>query len=162
MRIVSTGRQGRNPLWVSIEDEKTKSSDSGTVWPLTYTTVCLYCLINLLLANQFYTVCITSSIGDTSAAKCCVSLMPYTLVTPHFPPVCRPVLLLPSVLGRTLDKKLAGWQGFQLCEPGKNRRVFMQTNSTLFFFRTVFPLREMCQTDTCVNTLACVDTHPCV
>lgn len=76
--------------------------------------------------------------------------MPYTLVTPHFPPVCRPVLLLPSVLGRTLDKKLAGWQGFQLCEPGKNRRVFMQTNSKLFFSVGVstegdVPDRHMCQ-----------------
>lgn len=47
--------------------------------------------------------------------------MPYTLVTPHYPPVCRPVLLLPTVLGRILDKKLAGWQGFQLCEPGEDR-----------------------------------------
>ncbi|KAG8015045.1 Caspase recruitment domain-containing protein 14 [Nibea albiflora] len=28
VRIVSTGRQGRNPLWVSIEDEKTKNTDS--------------------------------------------------------------------------------------------------------------------------------------
>lgn len=45
--------------------------------------------------------------------------MPYTLVTPHYPPVCRPILLLPTVLGRVLDKKLAGWQGFQLCTPGK-------------------------------------------
>ncbi|KAM9363498.1 caspase recruitment domain-containing protein 14 [Symphorus nematophorus] len=78
VRIVSTGRQGRNPLWVSVEDEKNKSTDS---------------------------------------AKSCVSLMPYTLVTPHYPPICRPVLLLPTVLGRILDKKVAGWQGFQLCEP---------------------------------------------
>lgn len=83
VRIVSTGRQGRNPMWVSVDEEKTKSSDSG----------------------------------DASVAKCSVSLMPYTLVTPHHPPVCRPVLLLPTVLGRVLDKKLAGWQGFQLCEP---------------------------------------------
>lgn len=29
VRIVSTGRQGRNPLWVSVEDEKSKSLDSG-------------------------------------------------------------------------------------------------------------------------------------
>ncbi|XP_070683664.1 caspase recruitment domain-containing protein 14 [Pempheris klunzingeri] len=81
VRIVSTGRQGRNPLWVSVEDEKSPDS------------------------------------GDASAAKSCVSLMPYTLVTPHYPPVCRPVLVLPTILGRILDKKLAGWQGFQLCEP---------------------------------------------
>uniref|UniRef100_A0A3Q4I0R0 Caspase recruitment domain family, member 14 n=1 Tax=Neolamprologus brichardi TaxID=32507 RepID=A0A3Q4I0R0_NEOBR len=83
VRIVSTGRQGRNPLWVSVEEEKSASAESDA----------------------------------TSAPKSCVTLMPYTLVTPRYPPVCRPVLLLPSVLGRILDKKLASWQGFQLCEP---------------------------------------------
>ncbi|KAJ3615150.1 hypothetical protein NHX12_018718 [Muraenolepis orangiensis] len=75
IRIVSTGRQSRNPLWLSIEDSKAKN------------------------------------------ARGCVTLMPYTLVTPHFPPVCRPILVLPTVLGRVLDQKLATWQGFQLCEP---------------------------------------------
>ncbi|XP_029357200.1 caspase recruitment domain-containing protein 14 [Echeneis naucrates] len=83
VRIVTTGRQGRNPLWVSVEDETSKSTESD----------------------------------DTTAPKSCVTLMPYTLVTPHYPPICRPILLLPTVLGRILDKKLAGWQGFQLCEP---------------------------------------------
>ncbi|KAG7486636.1 caspase recruitment domain-containing protein 14 [Solea senegalensis] len=78
VRIVSTVHQGRNPLWVSVEDEKS---------------------------------------GDTTAPKSGVTIMPYTLVSPHYPPVCRPVLLLPTVLGRILDKKLAEWQGFQLCEP---------------------------------------------
>ncbi|KAJ4944291.1 hypothetical protein JOQ06_012835 [Pogonophryne albipinna] len=83
VRIVGTMRQGRNPLWVSVEEEQPKSTESG----------------------------------DTSAPKSCLTLMPYSLVTPHFPPVCRPVLLLPSILGHILDKKLADWQGFQLCEP---------------------------------------------
>uniref|UniRef100_A0A3P8W9Q3 Caspase recruitment domain family, member 14 n=1 Tax=Cynoglossus semilaevis TaxID=244447 RepID=A0A3P8W9Q3_CYNSE len=81
VRIVSTVRQGRNPLWVSVEDEK----------------------------------------SDTSAPKSCVTLMPYTLVTPHYPPVCRPVLLLPTILGRMLDKKLEEWPGFQVCEPRLQR-----------------------------------------
>uniref|UniRef100_A0A4W4EIY0 Caspase recruitment domain family, member 14 n=1 Tax=Electrophorus electricus TaxID=8005 RepID=A0A4W4EIY0_ELEEL len=36
------------------------------------------------------------------APRSCVILMPYTLVTPHYPPVCRPVLLLPTILGRVL------------------------------------------------------------
>ncbi|KAM4612163.1 caspase recruitment domain-containing protein 14 isoform 2-T2 [Polymixia lowei] len=81
VRIVSTGRQGRNPLWVSVEDSKAKES------------------------------------GDVCAPRGCVTLMPYTLVTPHYPPICRPILLLPTILGRILNQKLAGWQGFQLCEP---------------------------------------------
>ncbi|KAJ0050842.1 hypothetical protein NL108_008189 [Boleophthalmus pectinirostris] len=80
VRIVSTGRQGRNPLWVSFENEGSPES------------------------------------GD-NPAKGCVTLMPYTLVTPHFPPVCRPILLLPSILGRVLEKKLVTWEGFQLLEP---------------------------------------------
>nr|XP_061844025.1 caspase recruitment domain-containing protein 14-like isoform X1 [Nerophis lumbriciformis] len=83
VRIVSTCQQGRNPLWVSVENEKSKSTESG----------------------------------ETSAPRSCMTLMPYTLVTPHFPPICRPVLLLPSILGRILDKKVASWQGFELCEP---------------------------------------------
>ncbi|XP_070406148.1 caspase recruitment domain-containing protein 14 isoform X2 [Nothobranchius furzeri] len=83
VRIVSTGRQGWNPLWVSVENEKSKGTESGPLSP----------------------------------SKSCMTLMPYTLVTPNFPPVCRPVLLLPSVLGRILDKKLASWQGFELCVP---------------------------------------------
>ncbi|KAF1395567.1 hypothetical protein PFLUV_G00012860 [Perca fluviatilis] len=83
VRIVSTGRHGRNPLWVSVEEENTKSTEPG----------------------------------DTSAPKSCLTLMPYSLVTPIFPPICRPVLLLPTILGHSLNKKLADWQGFQLCEP---------------------------------------------
>lgn len=79
----------------------------------------------------FLTLYIISYVGDTSAPKSCVSLMPYTLVTPHYPPVCRPVLLLPTVLGRILDKKLAGWQGFQLCEPGEKHCVVTCRNKTL-------------------------------
>ncbi|KAL6455706.1 hypothetical protein MHYP_G00355570 [Metynnis hypsauchen] len=43
--------------------------------------------------------------------------MPYTLVTPHYPPVCRPVLLLPTILGRILHNRLAEQEGYQLCEP---------------------------------------------
>ncbi|XP_041961429.1 caspase recruitment domain-containing protein 14 [Alosa sapidissima] len=76
VRIVSTGRQPRNPLWVSVKKD-----------------------------------------GDGSTPRSCVTLMPYTLVTPHYPPVCRPVLLLPTVLGRVLHKRLAEMEGYQLCEP---------------------------------------------
>uniref|UniRef100_A0A3P8W9Z3 Caspase recruitment domain family, member 14 n=1 Tax=Cynoglossus semilaevis TaxID=244447 RepID=A0A3P8W9Z3_CYNSE len=65
--------------------------------------------------------CVQSRIRDWSFfnlnLKFCVTLMPYTLVTPHYPPVCRPVLLLPTILGRMLDKKLEEWPGFQVCEP---------------------------------------------
>uniref|UniRef100_A0A3Q2Q8Q0 Caspase recruitment domain family, member 14 n=1 Tax=Fundulus heteroclitus TaxID=8078 RepID=A0A3Q2Q8Q0_FUNHE len=85
VRIVSTGRQGRNPLW--------------------------------LIVARHFCLCPFSSEGPPSPSKSCVTLMPYTLVTPHFPPVCRPVLLLPTILGRMLDSKLANWQGFQLCVP---------------------------------------------
>ncbi|XP_028828685.1 caspase recruitment domain-containing protein 14 [Denticeps clupeoides] len=55
--------------------------------------------------------------GHKSTHRSTVALMPYTLVTPHYPPVCRPVLLLPTVLGRVLHKHLAQMEGYQLCEP---------------------------------------------
>ncbi|KAK2857378.1 hypothetical protein Q7C36_005297 [Tachysurus vachellii] len=80
VRIVSTAQQGRNPMWVSVEEDNTNSSkDEGK---------------------------------HTS-----MSLMPYTLVTPHYPPVCRPVLLLPTILKGILHKRLAEQKGYQLCEP---------------------------------------------
>ncbi|CAL8355365.1 unnamed protein product, partial [Boreogadus saida] len=85
VRIVSTGRQGRSSLWLSVQDSSAKSPEPGE--------------------------------AAAAPPRGCVTLMPYTLVTPHHPPVCRPVLVLPTVLGRVLDEKLACWQGFQLCEP---------------------------------------------
>uniref|UniRef100_A0A8C0Y4L2 Caspase recruitment domain family, member 14 n=1 Tax=Cyprinus carpio carpio TaxID=630221 RepID=A0A8C0Y4L2_CYPCA len=81
-RIVITGQQSRNPLWVSVEDNKTTAQDS-----------------------------------DGCVPSRCVTLMPYTLVSPRFPPICRPVLLLPTMLGRALHKRLAEQDGYQLCEP---------------------------------------------
>ncbi|XP_016136730.1 caspase recruitment domain-containing protein 14 [Sinocyclocheilus grahami] len=81
-RIVITGQQSRNPLWVSVEDNNTTAQDS-----------------------------------DGCVPSRCVTLMPYTLVSPRFPPICRPVLLLPTLLGRVLHKRLAEQDGFQICEP---------------------------------------------
>lgn len=45
VRIVSTGRQGRNPLWVSVEDEKTKNTDSGTVHKPSHEST-IFCFIS--------------------------------------------------------------------------------------------------------------------
>ncbi|XP_030638699.1 caspase recruitment domain-containing protein 14 [Chanos chanos] len=84
VRIVSTRRQGRNPLWISVEEDSTEQAKESS---------------------------------DGSAPRSCVTLMPYTLVTPHYPPVCRPVLLLPTVLGRILNRKLGEQEGYHLCEP---------------------------------------------
>ncbi|TRY56346.1 hypothetical protein DNTS_034959 [Danionella cerebrum] len=83
VRIVSTGQQSRNPLWVSVEDDNNNVTEDG----------------------------------DACAPSRCVTLMPYTLVTPWFPPICRPVLILPTVLGRVLHKRVAELEGYQVCEP---------------------------------------------
>uniref|UniRef100_A0A6Q2Z4R1 CARD domain-containing protein n=1 Tax=Esox lucius TaxID=8010 RepID=A0A6Q2Z4R1_ESOLU len=80
--------------------------------PITFKKVTLFCRT----APHQTSACI-KMLGDASASRGCVTLMPYTLVTPHYPPICRPILLLPTILGRALDSKLAEWQGFQLCEP---------------------------------------------
>ncbi|KAG9350437.1 hypothetical protein JZ751_026799 [Albula glossodonta] len=84
VRIVSTGRLGPNPLWVSVEEDNTEENKQS---------------------------------GDSAVPRSCVTLMPYTLVTPHHPPTSRPVLLFPTMLGRIMDNKLGKLQGFQLCEP---------------------------------------------
>ncbi|XP_048870502.1 caspase recruitment domain-containing protein 14 isoform X2 [Brienomyrus brachyistius] len=84
VRIVSTGRLGRNPLWVSVEEDTSEEAE-GT--------------------------------GNGVTSRGCVTLMPYTLVTPHHPPASRPVLLLPSVCGLLLNNKLGELRGFQLCKP---------------------------------------------
>ncbi|XP_058258250.1 caspase recruitment domain-containing protein 14 isoform X2 [Hemibagrus wyckioides] len=81
VRIVSTARQGRNPLWVSVEEDNNTNSSNDEGKPTS------------------------------------MSLMPYTLVTPHYPPVCRPVLLLPTILRGIVHKRLAEQKGYQLCEP---------------------------------------------
>lgn len=123
-------------MWVSVDEEKSKSSDSGGL-SLSHLAVQIF--------SSSLKCLVLSSTGDASEAKCSVSLMPYTLVTPNFPPVCRPVLLLPTVLGRMLDKKLAGWQGFQLCEPGENP---LSVSFAVFLFvcssssSRMFPLQE--------------------
>ncbi|KPP65920.1 caspase recruitment domain-containing protein 14-like, partial [Scleropages formosus] len=55
--------------------------------------------------------------GESSAPGGCITLMPYTLVTPHHPPASRPVLLLPTIHGLIMNKRLGEQPGFQLCEP---------------------------------------------
>uniref|UniRef100_A0A8D0CZE3 Caspase recruitment domain family member 14 n=1 Tax=Sander lucioperca TaxID=283035 RepID=A0A8D0CZE3_SANLU len=77
------------------------------------------CSLLVIFLSHNRLVYFISYIGDTSAPKSCLTLMPYSLVTPIFPPICRPVLLLPTILGHSLNKKVADWQGFQLCEPGR-------------------------------------------
>lgn len=121
VRVVSTWHQGRNPLWVSVEKESTTSSESGA-GSAPEEDYSAFLLSSAAMGSSFSKInprLFTPLAGSPSPSKCCVTLMPYTLVTPHFPPVCRPVLLLPTILGRVLDKKLASWQGFELCEPGK-------------------------------------------
>ncbi|XP_023443691.2 caspase recruitment domain-containing protein 14 isoform X2 [Dasypus novemcinctus] len=48
-------------------------------------------------------------------AERCVSLVPYTLVTPHRPTRPRPVLFVPAVVGRVLSEKLCLLRGFEKC-----------------------------------------------
>ncbi|KAG7491651.1 hypothetical protein MATL_G00005990 [Megalops atlanticus] len=84
VRIVSTGRQGPNPLWVSVEEDNTGEHKESR---------------------------------NSAEPRSCVTLMPYTLVTPHHPPTPRPVLLLPTMLGRIMNNRLGELSGFQLCEP---------------------------------------------
>ncbi|XP_037663963.1 caspase recruitment domain-containing protein 14 [Choloepus didactylus] len=48
-------------------------------------------------------------------AESCLTLVPYSLVTPHRPTQPRPVLFVPSVVGRLLSEKLCLLRGFAKC-----------------------------------------------
>ncbi|NXK48257.1 CAR14 protein, partial [Chauna torquata] len=48
----------------------------------------------------------------------CFTLMPYTLVQPHQPGQLRPVLIVPTLLGRILADKLCLSKGFEKCPSG--------------------------------------------
>ncbi|XP_058848424.1 caspase recruitment domain-containing protein 14-like [Acipenser ruthenus] len=87
VRIVSTGRTQRNPLRFSNDCE---GNEQGK--------------------GQGNSV-------ECAALGSCITLMPYTLVTPHRPHSRRPVLLLPNILGRLLNERLQEHQEFQLCQP---------------------------------------------
>ncbi|KAK1163803.1 caspase recruitment domain-containing protein 14-like [Acipenser oxyrinchus oxyrinchus] len=86
VRIVSTGRTQRNPLWFSndCEGNEQGKGQGGSV--------------------------------ECAALGSCITLMPYTLVTPRRPPSKRPVLILPNILGHLLNKRLQEYQEFQLCQ----------------------------------------------
>uniref|UniRef100_A0A8C4TNC1 Caspase recruitment domain family member 14 n=1 Tax=Erpetoichthys calabaricus TaxID=27687 RepID=A0A8C4TNC1_ERPCA len=87
VRIVSTGRTQRIPLWLSnsLEENSEESNPSQDgQWPL-----------------QGY----------------CVTLMPYTLVTAHRPPALRPVLILPNIIFQIIYAKLERNPMFTLCKP---------------------------------------------
>lgn len=102
-----------------------------------------------------------SPLGDGCVPSRCVTLMPYTLVSPRFPPICRPVLLLPTLLGRVLHKRLAEQEGFQLCEPGKNTHYFKFFNKLFYQVKVFFLTKrkrkgEKINNDTIEKTLITV------
>ncbi|KFV85280.1 Caspase recruitment domain-containing protein 14, partial [Struthio camelus australis] len=53
--------------------------------------------------------------GSSTQGGGCFTLMPYTLVRPHQPGQLRPVLLVPTLLGRILASKLCLSKGFEMC-----------------------------------------------
>nr|XP_033817534.1 caspase recruitment domain-containing protein 14 [Geotrypetes seraphini]XP_033817535.1 caspase recruitment domain-containing protein 14 [Geotrypetes seraphini]XP_033817536.1 caspase recruitment domain-containing protein 14 [Geotrypetes seraphini]XP_033817537.1 caspase recruitment domain-containing protein 14 [Geotrypetes seraphini]XP_033817538.1 caspase recruitment domain-containing protein 14 [Geotrypetes seraphini] len=50
-------------------------------------------------------------------AGSCFTLMPYSIVKPHRPAKLRPIVFMPSLLGRILNEKLRNSKGFAKCEP---------------------------------------------
>ncbi|XP_034960050.2 caspase recruitment domain-containing protein 14 isoform X2 [Zootoca vivipara] len=85
VRIVSTDNKKINPLWSSMDCSLSDSSK-----PHMSRRVSLH-------------------------TRSCVSLMPYTLVRPCRPGCPRPVLLVPTLLGRILADKLCLSKAFEKC-----------------------------------------------
>ncbi|XP_074870269.1 caspase recruitment domain-containing protein 14 [Carettochelys insculpta] len=88
VRIVSTDKSKISPLWSSI-DCNVYNPDKADDCP----QICL-------------------------RAGSCFTLMPYTLVRPHKLAHPRPVLLVPTLLGRILSHKLCLTKGFEKCPSG--------------------------------------------
>ncbi|MGH0128961.1 UNVERIFIED_CONTAM: hypothetical protein FKN15_057804 [Acipenser sinensis] len=92
--------------------------DSSSMQDLDAGTIPNYYRAQMLLIKAIENMCLQ----HTTTRKCaalgsCITLMPYTLVTPHRPHSRRPVLLLPNILGRLLNERLQEHQEFQLCQP---------------------------------------------
>ncbi|XP_078240406.1 caspase recruitment domain-containing protein 14 isoform X1 [Pogona vitticeps] len=85
VRIVSTDKNNINPLWSSMDRSLSDFSKTNE-----------NCHVSL-------------------HSRTCVSLMPYTLVRPCRPGRPRPILLVPSLLGKILAEKLCLSKGFEKC-----------------------------------------------
>ncbi|XP_050777019.1 caspase recruitment domain-containing protein 14 isoform X5 [Gopherus flavomarginatus] len=88
VRIISTDKSKINPLWSSI-DCNVYDPNQADACP----QICLQ-------------------------AGSCFTLMPYTLVRPHKLAQLRPVLFVPTLLGKILSDKLCLSKGFEKCPSG--------------------------------------------
>ncbi|XP_065419854.1 caspase recruitment domain-containing protein 14 [Chrysemys picta bellii] len=88
VRIISTDKSKINPLWSSIECN-VYDPNKADACP----RICLQ-------------------------AGSCFTLMPYTLVRPHKLAQLRPVLFVPTLLGKILSDKLCLTKGFEKCPSG--------------------------------------------
>ncbi|XP_044839219.1 caspase recruitment domain-containing protein 14 isoform X4 [Mauremys mutica] len=88
VRIISTDKSKINPLWSSI-DCNVYDPNKADACP----RICLQ-------------------------AGSCFTLMPYTLVRPHKLAQLRPVLFVPTLLGKILSDKLCLTKGFEKCPSG--------------------------------------------
>ncbi|XP_069511292.1 caspase recruitment domain-containing protein 14 [Ambystoma mexicanum] len=86
IRVVSTARTKINPLWTSLD------------------------------GSTFDTNKTEGDCDRSSQVGSCFTLMPYTKVMPHAPTTLRPVMFVPSVVGRVLKEKLSTSRDFINCQ----------------------------------------------
>uniref|UniRef100_A0A674JHA8 Caspase recruitment domain family member 14 n=1 Tax=Terrapene triunguis TaxID=2587831 RepID=A0A674JHA8_9SAUR len=89
VRIISTDKSKINPLWSSID-------------------------CNVYDPNKADGALLARAVGEPRAGSC-FTLMPYTLVRPHKLAQLRPVLFVPTLLGKILSDKLCLTKGFEKC-----------------------------------------------
>uniref|UniRef100_A0A6I8N593 Caspase recruitment domain family member 14 n=1 Tax=Ornithorhynchus anatinus TaxID=9258 RepID=A0A6I8N593_ORNAN len=90
VRIVSADKTAGNPLWLSFDGGQAEPRKPEGAGPPHSPMVCFW-------------------------AESCFTLMPYTLVKPRKLTRPRPVLFVPTVLGRILSEKLSLVGGFEKC-----------------------------------------------
>nr|XP_042697189.1 caspase recruitment domain-containing protein 14 [Chrysemys picta bellii] len=130
VRIISTDKSKINPLWSSIDCnvyDPNKADGAllaravgeprapqpcsclavtGVPLPWVHLTV----LLSLCVCPACPRICLQ--------AGSCFTLMPYTLVRPHKLAQLRPVLFVPTLLGKILSDKLCLTKGFEKCPSG--------------------------------------------
>ncbi|KAG6936864.1 caspase recruitment domain family, member 14, partial [Chelydra serpentina] len=129
VRIISTDKSKINPLWSSID---------CNVYDPTKVDACPR-------------ICLQ--------AGSCFTLMPYTLVRPHMLAQLRPVLVVPSLLGRILSDKLCLTKGFEKCPSGLLREAECAAQSGSLVRGKGEPNSRCCGTRQALQLLLEKDVH---
>uniref|UniRef100_A0A8D0H8Q8 Caspase recruitment domain family member 14 n=1 Tax=Sphenodon punctatus TaxID=8508 RepID=A0A8D0H8Q8_SPHPU len=132
LHVTDTMCQGR---WGAclVNPYSMKDMDAGTIPNYSHK-------INPLWSSMDCATCDPSGPRVSLQARNSIALMPYLLVKPRKPARARPVLLVPTLLGKSLADKLCLAKGFEKCPSGDAIQEKDPSNSS---FRSLLQALEM-------------------